>query len=402
MKLPKFKLNVNIKPLLNYIVIILVSALFIASIFIALPLTEKFLSKVTYNLNVKDSTYWSEEYTITLENTDTKTINDTKNIFYKRLKGFGTEEVSTYVNGSQIIVDVTSSKDKDLTTELISNRFDVSIMTRKSDVNFDSSDNTYAYILASNYDSTEWTRNDFRDIYITNLKTSSGTYSNFAVFKLWPNNVEKFNSFLAKYNGQYIGVAIDGYVTPHLVDSTSKVFAIPISTTNTQQLKVMSLLYNSGVISTNYNLDSKTTLTPNVPKVDYIQLTIGIFVAIIVLYSYLFISKPTSRDILIKAMLATTLTISIYLSFLKISQLPVDTFVLAIEAVLVIVLTRVLAENKDSMICIELMLLLVCTTLIFLGSGYISIIALDMLLLTVLAKLCLLLSGWYINKVKKL
>lgn len=402
MKLPKIKLNVRIKPLLNYIIIILISALFIASIFIALPLTEQFLSKVTYNLNVKDNTYWSEEYVVSLQNTDSKTINETRDIFYKRLKGFGTEEVSTYVDGNKIRIDVTSSKDKDLTTELISNRFDVSIVTRKSDVNFDDSSNPYAYMLSSNYDSTDWSLSDFRSVYITKLKTTSGTYSNFAIFKLTPNKVESFNSFLSKYNSQYIGVSIDGYVTPHLVDTTSKVFAIPISTEDAEQLRVMSLLYNSGNISTNFNIDSQTDVIPSVPTVNYIQLTIGIFIAIVVFYSYLFITKPSSKDILMRSLLATTLTISIYLAFLKLAQIPVDTFVLAIEGILTIILTRVLSENRDSVFCIEIMLLLVCTALIFLGSGYVSIIAQDMLLLTVLAKLCMLISGWYINKVKKL
>jgi hypothetical protein len=402
MKLPKLKLNLNVKPLLNYILVIVVTALFLASIFIALPLTEKYVSKISYNLNTKDKTYWSQEFIVSTENTDAKSLNDLRNIFYKRLKGFGVEEVSTYIEDDRIRIDVTTTKDKDLTKELISNKFEVKIVTRKSDVNFDDSSNTYAYMLGTNYDATDWNRSDFRNVYITKLRTSNGTYANFAIFKLWPAGEEKFNKFLQQYNGQTIGVDIDGFVTPHVVDSTSKVFAIPISTEDQQQLKVMSLLYNSGVVTTNFKIDSQTDLTVNVPTVNYIQITLGILVAIVVLYFYLFISKTTSQDVILKSLLATTLTISIYLAFLKIFQIPVDAFMLSIEAILAIMVTRIIAEGKDSVFYIELFLLIILASTIFLGNGFISIIAQDMLILTALSKLCLVISAWYINKVKKI
>jgi len=402
MKLPKIKLNLNVKPILNYILIIVVTALFLASIFITLPLTEKYVSKITYNLNPKDKTYWSQEFIVSTENTETKALNDLRNIFYKRLKGFGVEEVSTYIENDKIRIDVTTSKDKDLVKELISNKFAVKIVTRKSDVNFDDTNNTYAYMLGTNYDATEWDRSDFRNVYITKLRTSSGTYANFAIFKLWPAGEEKFNKFLLQYNGQSIGVDLDGFVTPHVVDATSKIFAIPISTENVQQLKVMSLLYNSGVVGTNFKIDSQTDLTVNTPKVNYIQVTLGILIAIAVLYFYLFISKTTSSDVLLKSLLATTLTISIYLAFLKIFQVPVDTFMLSIEAILAIIVARIIAEGRDSVFYIELFLLIILGSTIFLGNGFVSIIAQDMLILTALSKLCLVISAWYINKVKKI
>ena len=402
MKLPKLKLNMNVKPLLNYILIIVITALFIASIFIALPLTEKYVSKATYNLNTKDKAYWSQEFIVSTEETDAKSLNDLRNIFYKRLKGFGVEEVSTYVENDKIRIDVTTTQDKDLVKELISNKFEVKIVTRKSDVNFDDSNNTYAYMLGTNYDATQWDRSDFRNVYITKLKTSNGDYANFAIFKLWPAGEEKFKKFLLQYNGISIGIDIDGFVTPHVVDNTSQIFAIPISSDDPQQLKVMSLLYNSGIVKTNLKIDSQKDLDVNVPTVNYIQITLGILVAIVVLYFYLFISKTTSSEILLKSLLATTLTISLYLAFLKIFQIPVDTFMLSIEAILAIMVTRIIAEGKDSVFYIELFLLIVLASVIFLGNGFISIIAQDMLILTALSKLCLVISAWYINKVKKI
>ncbi len=402
MKLPKLRLKINLKPLLNYILIIVVSALFIASIFIALPLTEKYVSKATYNLNTKADSYWSKQYIISTENTDTKILNQTRDILFKRLKGFGVEEISTYIENDKVRVVITSSKNKEMTEELIKNRFDIQVMTRKSNIDFESSTDSYAYMLATNYDSTDWSRQDFRNIYITKLRNSSGTYSNFAIFKLWPSQLEKFDTFLKDHNGQYIGVSIDGFVTPHLVDTTSQVFAIPISTDDAQALKVMNLLYNSGVLPTNLKVDSEKDLAVNIPSVNYIQLTIGIFVAILMFYSYLFITKQTQPLILLKSLLATTLTISIYLSFLKIARIPIDTFLLPLETILVVIIAKVLSENKDSNFYIEIILLLTLTATIFLGNGFVSIIAQDMLMLTALTKLCMVISGWYINKIKKI
>jgi len=402
MKLPKFKLNLNVKPILNYILIIFVTALFLASIFISLPLTEKLVSNTNYDLNTKDKAYWSQDFIVSTENTETEALNDLRNIFYKRLKGYGVEEVSTYIEDSKIRINVTTSQDKELVKELISNKFEVKIVTRKADVNFDDPNNTYAYMLGNNYDTTEWDRSDFRNVYITKLKTSNGDYANFAIFKLWPTGEEKFRKFLTQYNGVSIGVDIDGFVTPYVVDTTSQIFAIPISSDNAEHIKVMSLLYNSGVVKTNFKIDSQTDLTVNTPTINYIQITLGILAALVVLYLYLFISKTTSPDILLKSLLATTLTISIYLAFLKIFQIPVDTFMLSIEAILAIMVTRIIAEGKDSVFYIELFLLIILSSVIFLGNGFISIIAQDMLILTALAKLCLVISSWYINKVKKI
>jgi hypothetical protein len=402
MKLKKIKLNFNIKPLLNYILIIIVTALFIASIFIALPLTEKFVSKTSYNLNTKDNAYWSQEFIVSAEDTDAKSLNDLRNIFYKRLKGFGVEEISTYVENEKVRIDITTTKDKDLVKELISNKFDVNIVTRKTDVNFDDTTNPYAYMLGTNYDSTEWSREDFRNVYITKLRTSNGDYANFAIFKLWPTAEEKFNKFLLQYNGQYIGIDIDGFVTPHTVDATSKIFAIPVSTNDALQIKTMSLLYNSGVIKTNYKIDSQTDLTVNIPNVNYLQITVGILVALLVIYAYLLATKSLPKEILLKAFIATVLTISIYLAFFKIFQIPVDTFMLSIEAMLAIIIAVVIAQNNDSVFYIEIFLLLVLASIIFLGNGFISIIAQNTLVLTALTKLCLVISGWYINKVKKI
>ncbi len=186
-----------------------------------------------------------------------QSLESFNNIFFKRLKGFGVEEISSNIIDNKIHITITSTKDQSLVRELLANRFSAQIVTRKADVNFENSGDQYAYIYATNYDATEWDRSDFRNVYITKLKTNSGEQSYFAIFKLWPNKTEAFKAFLGKYNGQYIGVNIDGFVTPYLVDTTQQIFAIPISTEDIQQIKVMSLLYNSGLINTDCSIESK-------------------------------------------------------------------------------------------------------------------------------------------------
>lgn len=402
MRLPKLKLRLNIKPLLNYILIIIVTSLFLATLFIALPLTEQYFSKVNYNLTLKNGTYWSKEYVISAEDTSIQSLEKINNILYKRLKGFGVEEVSSSITDSKIHMTITTSKDEALTKELLANRFAAQIVTRKSDVNFENSGDQYAYIYATNYDATEWDRSDFRNVYITKLKTNNGEQSYFAIFKLWPNKIEAFNTFLEKYNTQYIGVNLDGFVTPYLVDTTQQVFAIPISTEDSQQIKVMSLLYNSGLIETDCTIESETEISVDNPAIDYIGIAIAIAASIIIMYTYLVISKNIDKHRAMKSLIATVLSASLYISFLKIFNVPVDLNYLAIEMILLVVTISVLSENKDSHFYIELFLLILLVSTIFLASGALSPLAQNVLLLTALSKICLIISEWYLNKIKKI
>ena len=164
----------------------------------------------------------------------------------------------------------------------------------------------------------------------------------------------------------------------------------------------MDLLYNSGLIATDCTIESETELSVEQPAVDYISIVLGILAGIVIFYTYLLISKTTSNDRIFKSLLASTLTISFYLTFLKIFNVPVDLNMLAVEAVLVIVMSYTLSENKDSHFYIELFLLVLLGSIIFLTAGTLSQLAQETLLLAALTKICLVISGWYINKVKKI
>lgn len=400
----KLKLKINIKPLINYVFIILISSGFIASILIALPFTEKVLNKTPYNLVIKDDTYWSKEYVLDIDSENPKEISSIRNVLFRRLNRLEVEEISIIKVEKGLKIKVTTSKDKEIVEELIKNRFYSQIVTRKEDVDFENQEDQYAYLLATNYNNTHWDRNDFRNVYITELKASSGEYSYFAIFKLWPNKLKAFNEFLAKYKGQYIGVNIDGFVTPYFVsaENTDNIFAIPISTENEHEINAINILYNSGIINSTFTLSSQTDIPVEIFKINYLAISILIFAGLIITYAYLLISKIAPQDILIKSFLTTVLTMSIYLTILKLLQIPVDLFLLPIEAILTIILIRVISENRDSSIYIEFILLVILAFIAFLGIGFLSVVARNLLVLLAFAKILLVLSGWYIKKLKSI
>ncbi len=400
----KLKLKINIKSLLNYVFVILISSGFIASILIALPLTETFLNKTPYNLYTKDHLYWAKEYTLEIESENPKEIENVRNIIFKRLDRFEVEDISIIKIEKGLKVKVVTSKEKEVVEELIKNRFYSQIVTRKDDVDFENEEDQYAYLLASNYNATDWDREDFRNVYLTELKASSGEYSYFAIFKLWPNKLKEFNKFFGEYKEKYIGVSIDGLVTPYFISEqeTENIFAIPISTDDKTQIKAISILYNSGVINSTFTVSSENDIPVVNPEINYIAISILIFVGLVLTYGYLLISKNAPKETLLKSFLTTVLTMSIYLTILKLSQLPVDLFILPIEAILTMILTRVISENKDSTIYIELILLIVLALITFLGTGFISIVARDLLVLLAFAKILSVVSGWYIKKLRNI
>jgi len=405
----KIKFKFNVKAFLNYLIVILFSAFGITTILVALPLTEKISEKTSFNLITKDPYYWSTEYNLKLTGTNPKDLEKTRDILSTRLKKFGVERAKIYNKGQDdegntlLRIVITTTKDRDLVRELISNRFDVSIMTRKEDVDFLNEEDPYAYIFADNYNPTDWDRSDFRNIYITELKTSNNEYANFAIFKLWPNRQSEFNTFIGQHKGEYLGVSIDGFVTPYLVpfDDTS-IFAIPVSTSDPIQIRAIDILYNSGIIPVNYTLESEDELDPKIIEIDHIKVSIGLAISLILSYIYLALIKQSDFEILKKSFLATVLTISIYLTALKILQIPIDTFLLPIQAILIFILIKVLSENDDSVIYIESGLILSLLIIKILGIGYIPTLATNLIILILLAKLCVVISGWYIDKVREI
>ena len=405
----KLKINFNIKNLLNYIVAILATAFTITVILIALPLTENISTNTSYDLVTKSTNYWAKEYNLLIHTHDEKKVQETKNALYRRVRKFGVEKVEISTSpeenedGTILIVRIQTTKNQELVEQLIKNQFKVRIVARKEDVDFQDEENQLAYLFLDSYNSTGWTRDDFRNIYITELKTTENNYSYFAIFKLWPHKQKSFNDLLDQHRGDYIGVSNDAYVIPYLVPLDSQnIFAVPINAGSEQEAQVVKLLYNSGTIPSEITLLSAKDIEINTVNINHVGITIGLIISLLLSYGYLYITKQMQTEELKTTLFATILTASIYLSILKLFFIPIDTFILPITAILSFLLIKVLVENDDSVIYIEILLLLIFTLVKIFSAGYINILATHLLGLIPLAKLTILFSEWYINKVREI
>jgi len=406
------KIKFNVKPLLSYISLAIISAILVAAILIALPLTEKISDEINFNLVTKDSSFWSKEYILALQTSDEKQVQETREVLYRRLRSFSVERESVYVvpsdeeGISKLKVVISSAKDQKLVEELIKNRFQYKIMTKKPDVDFENSEDQYAYMMEENYDPTDWDYQDFRDIYLTKLKTNSGTYSYFALYKLWPNKEKEFVNFLSQYKGQMIGVSIDGYISPYQVpedvDQGAFLFALPVYTENKDEAEVISILYNSGNIPVEFTVQEETDLPSPIASIDYLKISIALIIALVTAYMYILIFKQSTPKKLTRSFLATVITISVYITILKIQHIPVYTLLLALECIMASIAIYMFEENRESRkftLCILLAFLLV---IVFLGTGLMSEFAKEMICILLLSALSLQISQRYIDKVRKI
>lgn len=405
----KLKFKFDIKPLLNYLAVILATALGITTILVALPLTEQISERTSFDLLTKDDFYWSSEYFLTLQTAREQEIEQTRDILFKRLERFGVEKISVRNLGQNeegnttLKVVVNTTKDPEYVRELISNRFNVQIVTKKEDVDFFEAEDEFAYLFADNYNPTEWDRSDFRNVHITELRTADNSYAYFAIFKPWPNKQGAFFNFLNEYKGDYVGVNIDGFVTPYLVPHEEQnMFAVQMNTDDEMQVKAMNILYNAGVIPTDFFLLEENELEPQIIQLDHIRISIGMLISFVLVYAYMFLLKKASPETLKKSFLATVITLSIYLTVLKLFSIPIDTFLLPIIGILVALLIKIISANKDSVIYIETGLIIILMLVMLLSYGYMNILATHLIALIVLSKLCLIGSGWYIDKVREI
>jgi hypothetical protein len=403
--------NLKLGSTLLYLCMILISSLIIVVGLISLPLTEKIKEDISYNLITKESSYWRKIYALELDTSDAteadkrKYIEETKDILYRRLNKAGLEEVSIYeenTDDSNILkVDVKTSEDESFVDNLIENRYFVTVVTRKDDVDFDSEDNQYAYLFTENYDSTEFTGSSFRNILITKLKNSSGEYSYFAVFKPWITKEKAFQNFLKQYEEEYIGVSIDGFVTPYYVPTSDpKTFAVSLSG-EAAQAELIDILYNSGEIPLSFTTGDTEYVDVPSSSFNYIYLSTAILGSVILSYAILlFVIKENSKTISL-SLFSTLMTFAGWITYLKVTSTPVDTWLLALECILAAILIYVLTHNRESQVPITVSLALSFFILMLFGIGYMKIFGKEMLLVLILCQFNIVFGKWYLNNMKK-
>ncbi len=402
--------KINVRYLLNYFIVIILTSLIFATVLIALPLTEKLSSRVTYDLNIKTDQYWAKEYTLELDFTDVSNkegvVDKVESVIYRRLSKFGVEKIDTnsYTKDDKQYITflVQSSLYQPYVDDLIRSPFRLTVVTRNTETDFEDPENPYAVYLEESYIKTDFTKNSFRNVYVTKLKNSANEYSYFALFKAWPWNKE-WNDFLSNNQGQEVGLDIDGFVTPLQIPSSSPlVFAVPVSTADKQEAELVSILYNSGVVPVPYTVVDQQNLPIENIEGDYIKIIEGVILAVIVIYAYLLLVEKTKKRILVESALATVITISAWIAYLKISSTPVDIFLLAIEVLTMVAVLRITTENKESRIIVNVLLALVASLVAILGTGFTKIFASDLLALLILGIFSQEISIYYTNKVRKI
>src|SRR5690606_33704449 len=107
-----------------------------------------------------------------------------------------------------IKITVETDKEKDFVETLISQRYYLRFVIRKDGVNFDDENNIIAQYDRTNYLNTPYTLHDFRQVYITELKTSSGEMAYFSIYKPWEHKAGRFYSYFDRYAGEYAGISI--------------------------------------------------------------------------------------------------------------------------------------------------------------------------------------------------
>lgn len=398
----------NLKGAFNYIINIIISSVIVALVLISLPLTEKFTYSASYDLVNKGSMYWSKEYILEIDKQESKNIKaeteEIRSVIQKRLRKVGVEQSNVVVyeqdDKQYIRVEVQTSKEKDVVENLIKSPFMINIVTRKDDVNYEDEENPLTPYLEESYNKTDFTRDSFRNVYITNLKNSAGEYSYFGIYKTWPWQRE-WNTFMEENAGQVVGVSIDGFVTPVQINAGDATFASSVSVSEEKYAKLMDILYNSGVVPLTYSVITEEDTVVDIAEIDYIKLTQGILAAILFIYLYLLVVEKTEKRTLLLSAISSIITVAAWIAYLKISKTPVDIFLLAIEVLTMIVVIRAITENIESRINITILITAVCILSTLLGSGYVRMFGNDMLLLIILSNLSLILSSYYITNVKK-
>ncbi|HCC68092.1 TPA: hypothetical protein DEP90_02725 [Patescibacteria group bacterium] len=399
MRKVKFKkVKINWKSFLSYIFLIILSSFLFLDILIALPLTEKLTNITAFDLNVVNE-FWSKEYILDLESDGQEDIQKTQDIIFKRLNLYGVEEVSVYQEDGNLRVVVNTSLSQMYVEELIRNPYQYSIVTRKEDIDFENEDDPYAQYMAENYNETEFNASTFRNIYVTMLPDSNGTDSYFGIAKVWPHKSKVFKQFLDSHIDEYIGINIDGFVTPMYV-SDSSIFAIPLSSSK-ESIKAIDILYNSGSIPTPYSILEQNNLESRIININYIEVSITLFVVILAIYAYLFFTKMYSKVLLTNSLFATLLAIASMLTLLKITYLPIIPFILIIEAVFVIILTRAIITNPESRYLITGSVFVIGLIFKLLGIGYLRIIGNDLLTLSLLVLLSVIFTNYYLTNISK-
>lgn len=421
MKLRIKKIKVNFKRFIPFLVLTVLTAGVITSLLISLPSIDKYLA-TSFDLSLKDSTYWKQEYLLDLEIQDKdilekdRKIEETRNILFSRLNKYRVEEISIEnipveeKTKGKLKITVQSSKDLEMVERLLGNRFYVRILTPKDSLDFYSEENQYDALFDTNYNKTEFTLHRFRNVYITQLPTSTEEESYFAVFKINVQNTNAWEQFLTDNAAQIVGVGIDSFVTPVQVEipqqqgtatggtiSQAPTFAIQIQG-GKKDAEIMDILYNSGVIPLAYTISQTTKLEPHTLSISYIQASLVFIFVLGAISIYLYLKD--NKAPIIKFLIVSTITFSIWISVLKTYDIPVDSFIAILSTTTSILIIKTLVVRPKLDRYVNGIVLFISVLSFILGFAYMKEFALNILSLLVITNLINYLYEIYLVNLK--
>jgi hypothetical protein len=384
MKIKRIKMNESFRSFFRIVLAALISSVLISTLLISLPSTEKLYEKVRYDITFAPE-FWKNEYTLDLSikasdfSRREKKIEETKAVLEKRLRKYGVQEIqfSEKVSDSRdkaiLVLKIESDKDKESVERLIAQRYYLRFVLRKEGVDFESEENQFAVYDPENYTGTPFTLHHFRQVYITKLKTTTGEDGYFSIYKPWEYRAGKFYEYFDKYAGQYAGVQIDGFVSPIVVPVTASgvsggitsrlPFALGV-TGESNDIKILNILTNTGVIPVEYDLvDTKELKSPSF-EVNFLKTSLLFILLTVIIYiaSYLFTKKGSLTSFMAFAITSTTVV-----TVMKLFSIPLQPITAVYSALLVTTLLPILMDSK----AVSLTIALIGLILSYIGSGYI-------------------------------
>ena len=416
--------------------LIILTAVGLTSLLIALPQTEQYLNGTRFDINDKADSYRSRSYTLQFDiKTEDRSVKRQKvqkslDIIHKRLSDFGVEEVRIHssdpigdLENEGLSVDLTDFKRITVTTtqdersvdRLINQRGYVRIVTPKEGVDFADPENPIAQYLPESYENSEFTIHDFRAIPVKELSTSSGGTAFFSLYKPKLQQSRAFTSFLEEYAGETVGIQIDGLVNPYQVPleyaapsthngiaTGSPEFAPGISS-NAEDAEISEIILNGDVIPLQYSVVDSSGRSFSSDELSSNRAYAALAMAFISILAFIGWRNAQDREELSRYILATTVSFTLWISILKIFEIPVDLEIIAISSIFLLIFSKVLLfRNHEGSTPMEVLLGSVSILLVLFGDGYLKLFGEQLILITVVTATVHILSAYYIANLSPL
>lgn len=426
-KVTKNDVRVFLGKALRYVSLMILTVFILSVAYIALPKTETIIPDYRFDFTQEElqENRYILELQVKAQDEDQldKKVEETKAIIQKRLYKAGADEVAItgyhfdnptpdtdYYLYRYIQVYVKSNLTDSELNELIGVRNYLRLYLPKDDVDFENEENPYAEYFIENYNPTNVTLHDFRNVLIKRLPDSSGTETYFAIFK--PKTFGDFKAFAEEHGGENIGFAVDESIyqlelpstfkpdyTSTSSSSTKAEFTIGI-TQDARVAEITDIMFNSGVITLEYNVYESEALGAVTSPIKSTLFSFTLIVAMLLfgLYNY-FIAKESFQTVF-RNLFEIAFALAAVFSFLKFWYVPVNTTVLLFESLAVLLISHDFLHKSEGRLTRNLFIFVGAFLIYIFGFGYISLIGRDIAIMLIALSISEQISEYYITNMK--